>query len=283
MGKSAHVGRNSGRNVDVDLEKNVTQTQTQSDDEEEEEDFSPIKNMRKRMTEEYESSDSEGESGDSSDEDDDVERRKKNKRNRVTISPNVGVPVATPGPVGTPRMDKDRHEFEPSGFRSPASAGHILQAYRSLLTRYEETKATAAQLRRQVDACNNEIKRLQRREIIGTVRRKCALRDLPDEIKLHVRSMKEVMKHVIVRNLKFQERGWDNYSEVEGTVCAKVMGSLDLPLEYTKENKMGLWCNILAPQMTKTLGTCKNKITQAMREQFNCKFCYCTVLSMIKS
>jgi hypothetical protein len=84
---------------------------------------------------------------------------------------------------------------------------------------------------------DNEIKRLQTRKIIGSVRRKCALKDLPDEIKLHVRSMKEIMKYVIVRNLKFQERSWDNYSKVEGTVCTKVIGSLDLPLQYTKRTR----------------------------------------------
>ena len=79
--------------------------------------------------------------------------------------------------------------------------------------------------------------------------------------------------------------GHNYYSEVEGTMCAKVMGSLDLRLEYTKENKMGLWCKVLAPQMTKTLGTCKNKITQMMREQFNCKFSilFCTLLSVMKA
>ena len=36
--------------------------------------------------------------------------------------------------------------------------------------------------------------------------------------------------------------------------------------------KTSLWCNVLAPQMSKTLSSAKNKITQSMREQFNCKF-----------
>ena len=63
-------------------------------------------------------------------------------------------------------MDKDRHEFAPSGFRSPASAGLMLTAYRSLLGRYEETKASVTQLCQQVHEQDNENKRLEKREIV---------------------------------------------------------------------------------------------------------------------
>jgi hypothetical protein len=36
-------------------------------------------------------------------------------------------------------------------------------------------------------------------------------------------------------------------------VYEKIMGALDLPVDYSHEHKVSLWCNILAPQMTKTL------------------------------
>jgi hypothetical protein len=47
------------------------------------------------------------------------------------------------------------------------------------------------------------------------------------------------------------------------TVCEKIMGSLNLPLDFSKEHKMAIWCNVLEPQMTKMLGIIKNNITQA--------------------
>ena len=71
-----------------------------------------------------------------------------------------------------------------------------------------------------------------------------------------------------MRSFKFQERGWDLYSEEEGTVCEKIMRVLDLPVNYSNGHRVLLWCNILALQMTKML----TKIMQNMREQFNCKF-----------
>ena len=64
----------------------------------------------------------------------------------------------------------------------------------------------------------------------------------------------------------------DRYSEVRGTLCEKIMSSLDPPVGYSSNQRMSLWCNVLAPQMSKTLSSAKNKITQSMREQFNCKF-----------
>ena len=45
------------------------------------------------------------------------------------------------------------------------------------------------------------------------------------------------------------------------TVCEKIMGSLNLPLDFSKEHKMAIWCNVLEPQMTKMLGIIKNNIT----------------------
>ena len=83
------------------------------------------------------------------------------------------------------------------------------------------------------------------------MRKKTALEDLPKSLKQHVPNMNNVVRHAIVRSLKFQERGWNLYSEEAGTVCEKIMWALDLPVDYSHEHKA----------MTKTLGrSTRNKI-----------------------
>jgi hypothetical protein len=128
----------------VKLEMNVTQVQTQSDEEggdgyydDEESNLSPLKNTRKKFM---------------------MMMNHLNQRlmillmrkmtsgkgARKTMLLSLLTFVVVPGlrqelgTVGTPLLDKnkDRHEFAPSGFQSPARAGHILIAYRSLLKWY---------------------------------------------------------------------------------------------------------------------------------------------------
>ncbi len=162
--------------------------------------------------------------------------------------------------------------FSGCGFRSPTSKNAVVKAYRALLRRYEETKEDNVELRRQISNHEEEIKKLQRREVVASVRKRAPLKTLAPELQEHVRVMSDIFRREIVRSLKFAESGWDLYSEVRGTLCEKIMSSLDLPVGYSSELRMSLWCNVLAPQMSKTLSSAKNKITQSMREQFNCKF-----------
>lgn len=204
------------RRHDVAVEMNVMQ-QTQSDeeefDEEKEEDMSPLlKNTHtRRLSDEPSESDCEPEDSSSDDDDEKEEKDIGTKSKNRVISPNVGAARAAPGTAaGTPLINHHGHEFAPIGFQNPASAGHIMIIHRGLSRRHEANEAPNAQLHQQINERDNKIKRLQRREIVGTIRKKCPFKDMPDKIKEHVLSMKKIMKDVIVRNLKFQESGWDN-------------------------------------------------------------------------
>jgi hypothetical protein len=65
-------------------------------------------------------------------------------------------------------------------------------------------KDTNVRLQKRLKKCEDERKMLRGREMVGTVTKKTALKDLPKSLKQHVWTMNNVMRHEIVMSLKFR-------------------------------------------------------------------------------
>ena len=110
----------------------------------------------------------------------------------------------------------------------------------------EQSKRANDQLLQEIQKRDYEIKNLPRWAMVGTVKKRVAIKDLPTDLREHIQTMNDIMTRSIVRSLKFPDDGWDLWSEHEincpSVVCEDIValyvgwGNIDvfLHLDVTK-------------------------------------------------
>jgi hypothetical protein len=101
---------------------------------------------------------------------------------------------------------------------------------------------------------------------VGAKKRRKVMLSTVDEKKIDV-EVTNILRYEIVRFLKFQQPGWNAWSNEKGTVCRMICDKVvNWPMDVTLEYKKKMWCRLFEPRLNRKLTLIKNKISFRMKE-----------------
>ena len=105
-------------------------------------------------------------------------------------------------------------------------------------------------------------------------RESIALRQLTPEEKLIENNVAAIVRTEIIPRWKFLKPNWEKWSTKQGTMAQIVISKLsenNWPVNVTEGYKKAMWEDVIAKRLGRKMTVVRNKITQRMKDVYNCK------------